>query len=279
MGPLHGPLHSIASALSSTLSSVGLTPPPPGQIADAIIITLLVILISSIVAPILPTLTQRDNRNIFLLVGISGDDDAPAVGKTALFKLLKNGCQPQHGTTPSMQPNDASFSVPQNDGTTARWVDFPGHPRLRTKLADYLDKARGIVFVIDGSRFSAQARRDAELLFQVMRNKTVSKYSTPILVVANKADITPLSTTPSSIRARLEAELDRIRASSTGTLQAASVENTGEEVSEEDSHVTLGYDNEPFSFDHIPNDVTFSQASAITGEASAIISFMKSCLS
>lgn len=277
--PFHGPLLSLASILSTTLSSVGLNPPPPGQIADAIIVTLVILLISSIVAPILPTLTQRSNRDAILLVGISGDGDDPAVGKTTLFKLLKNGRQSQHGTTPSMQPNDDVFRASASDSAPVRWVDFPGHPRLRTKLGDYLDKARGIVFVVDGSRFAAQGRRDAELLFQVMTNKTVSKYSTPILILANKSDITPPSINPASIRTRLEAELDRIRASSAGSLRAAGVGDKDADFADDDNRVTLGYDNEPFSFDHVPNEMSFLQASAVTGDVSAVISFTKSCIS
>lgn len=279
VGPLQGPLLSIANALSATLSSVGLNSPPPSQIVDALIITLFIILISSIGASLFPALTQRNNRNVMLLLGISGDGDEPAVGKTVLFKFLKNGRQPEHGTTPSMQPNDDVFTVSSSDNLSTRWVDFPGHPRLRTKLGEYLDKAQGIVFVIDGSRFSAQARRDAELLFQVMTNKTVSKYSTPVLILANKSDITPPSINPASIRTRLEAELDRLRTSFAGTPRAAIVGSKDVDVDDEDDQVMLGYDNEPFSFDHVPNDVSFAQASASTGEVSAVISFMKSCTS
>lgn len=277
LGPLRAPIQSIAATLANLLSSIGLTPPPITQLTDAILITLVVILITALAAPILPALTQRDDRDAILILGISGDGDAPAVGKTALFKQLKNGRQPAFGTTTSMQPNDATFSPSSHENCSIRWVDFPGHPRLRPKLSQYLTKARGIVFVVDGSRFFAQARRDAELLYEVLTNATVSKKATPILIVANKADLTPTSVTPASIRTRLEAELDRTRAAQASSLQAVGVGDG--DHNDMNERITLGYENEVFSFDHIPNEITLAQTSASLGEVSAIVVFAKSCRS
>lgn len=41
-------------------------------------------------------------------------------------------------------------------------VDLPGHPTLRRKFDEYIDKARGIIFLVDGVDFLPNKTETAE---------------------------------------------------------------------------------------------------------------------
>lgn len=78
-----------------------------------------------------------------------------------------------------------------------------------------------------------------------------------------------------ALKARLEAELERIRLASAGALRSASVTTEGEGAEESEAQrVPLGYDNEVFSFDHCAGPVEFCEASAKTGDVEQVVSFI-----
>lgn len=250
-------------------------------LVDALVVTVLVLMVSILGITMSALLSRRDTRNAVLIVGISGDSDAPAVGKTALFKALRYGALPKHGTVPSMAVNDATF-VPHGTSHSApplRWIDFPGHPRLRHTLHSYLTMAKCIVFVVDGQRFTAQGRKDAELLFDILTDPFVADHGTPLLIFCNKSDVSNPAKIV-TVQTRLEAELERARAANSSTLQSAAVAADGSgnqgALAEEEERAQLGYENESFSFDHAPGPVTFASGSAATNDVEAIINFARS---
>lgn len=263
------------------METYGMEPPAQNMLVDALVVTVLVLALS-VLGIVLSTLfSRRDTRNAVLIVGISGDSDAPAVGKTALFKALRYGELPKHGTVPSMSVNDATF-VPHGLSQSApplRWIDFPGHPRLRYKLHSYIKMAKCIVFVVDGQRFTAQARKDAELLYDILTDPFVADRCTPLLVFCNKSDVTN-PTKAVTVQTRLEAELERARTANSSTLRSAAVAADGSgnqgAMADEEERAQLGYQNEPFSFDHAPGPVTFASGSAVKSDVEAIINFARS---
>lgn len=276
LGPFRPIVNHTAEVISSALLTFGIQPPREEYISDAFLLTLLTLLLTSIAITLFSTTwTGRDTRDAAVIVGISGEGDAPAVGKTALFKALRYGQQPKYGTTPSMVVNEGIFSPKQaTPPLLVRWVDFPGHPRLRPKLSEYLRQARCVLFVADIGRFTAQARRDADLLHDVLTHPVVVKRATPVAIVLNKCDdATRPSISPVVVRTRLEAELERVRIAKAGTLRSAAVGS--EENDQEEEPVALGFDNEAFSFDHTAGPVTFCNASATTGDVDQVISFVR----
>ncbi|CDF32147.1 unnamed protein product [Chondrus crispus] len=281
LGPIRPHVIHAAVALGNKMQAYGIEPPAHANLTDALVITVLVLTITVLGIALSTLLSRRDPRNAVLIVGISGDSDAPAVGKTALFKSLRYGTLPKHGTVPSMTVNDATF-VPHGLSISAppmRWIDFPGHPRLRHKMHAYLQMAKCIVFVVDGQRFTAQARKDTELLFTILTDPFIAEKGTPLLIFCNKSDVANPTKTV-TVQTRLEAELERARASSVTTLRSAgvAVDGSGNQgaLADEEERAQLGYENEPFSFDHAPGPVTFASGSAVNNDVEAIINFARS---
>lgn len=277
-GPLRPHILKVASLLASKVSNSIETE----DLADVLLTTVLLLLLSTfILTALLPQVRNRDKRNAVLLLGISGEHDSPASGKTTLFKTLRYGSVPKHGTVPSMSPNDAIF-IPHGASepfTALRWIDFPGHPRLRHTLHTYLSMAKCVVFVIDAQRFTAQARKDAELLFDALTDPAIAARDTPFLIFCNKTDVAGCAKTV-TVRTRLEAELERTRSAHSLSLKSAGVAADGRgnqsAVGEEEDRVALGYEGEPFSFDHARSTVSFASGSAMTGDVDAVINFVRS---
>lgn len=50
----------------------------------------------------------------------------------------------------------------QGSSKGVQLVDVPGHPRVRGKFRSFLDKARGILFVVDAVDFTPHKTATAE---------------------------------------------------------------------------------------------------------------------
>lgn len=288
LGPLGPPVTAAAEAVAAAMERAGFAPPPHASLVSALVLTAALLVLGAVVAAATAVTSRRIRRDAVLILGISGDGDAPAVGKTALFKALRYGKLPKHGTLPSMAVNEASFAphgqlpAPAS-ATPLRWVDFPGHPRLRHKLSPYLASARCIVFVVDAQRFTAQARRDAELLYDVLTHPAVAKHGTPVLVFCNKADASSSSSPVKivAVKTRLEAELERLRSAKSsglrgiGTATAGIPANALDAGDDEEERAPLGFENEQFQFDHAPGPVTFAIGSAASQDVAAIVKFAR----
>lgn len=273
LGPLAPILLTLSQTIHTILISAGLPAPSLTVLPDAVLFSILTLLLSLLLPPLLSSLSARSARDSVLILGISGEADQPAVGKTTLFHVLRYGHAPKLGTVPSQAPTVAVFTPSQTSHLPSlRWVDFPGHARLRHLLPEQLPRARAIIFVIDATRFATQARRDAALLYDILTSPSVARDATPVLIWLNRH----ASIAQSVVRARLEAELQRARAAGDGGLRAADVVGDDADAREEDANrVPLGFDNEAFSFDHAPGPVIFGAGCAVSAEVDDVLAFVR----
>eukprot|EP00736_Rhodelphis_marinus_P004832 Rmarinus@m.14891 len=229
----------------------------------------LIILATGILAVVIAALflkfsKRKHVKDTVLLLGPTGS------GKTRAFLLLKSGSFGETHT--SLKPNDLKFSIHEKccvDGSPSkeiRFVDFPGLPRLRSKLSSYLQQASCIVFFVDSAELSGNIEPTASYLFDVLTDASVAESQTPLLVACNKSDL-PLALGPSLIRSRLETELTRLR-----ETRGAAPDEAGDEQTQE--KVFLGYDGEKFSFDHSPCPVTFAPCSLHKTSVEPILEFI-----
>ncbi|KAK9828645.1 hypothetical protein WJX72_001279 [[Myrmecia] bisecta] len=203
-----------------------------GPVPLALLLAALLLLLWGLVRSLFGT----KRGNIVLLVGPCNS------GKTSVFLQLRDGTT-HSGTVASMQENvDAVLlrsdkSVPPK---SVQLVDIPGHPRVRSKFEQYVDRASCIVFLVDSVDFMPQKTDVAEQLYEVLANATVRKRRLPVLLACNKADMGPKAHTVEFIRKRLEKEIDQLRS----TRNAM---GDGTRVSSEKD--LLRDASEPFSFD------------------------------
>lgn len=158
-------------------------------------------------------------------------------------------------TQTSMQP---SVSIMTAQDKQLRVADVPGHPRIRDHYRDYMGDARGIVFVVDSSTVSRNGAMVAEYvhlhnpipmgshlrscarhLHQILHAVTSLPPSRPtpaLVIVAHKADMlkataqaTPDQLAINRVRAVLERELEKRRASQAGGV---GIEGLGAEDTE-----------------------------------------------
>ena len=66
-------------------------------------------------------------------------------------------------------------------------MDLPGHERVRNKyLYKHKDSARGVLFLIDSVKFPKEIRDVAELMYDILANRTMQRNKCNILVACNK---------------------------------------------------------------------------------------------
>mmetsp|Transcript_1155 Transcript_1155/g.2052 ORF Transcript_1155/g.2052 Transcript_1155/m.2052 type:complete len:258 (-) Transcript_1155:164-937(-) len=193
----------------------------------------------------------------FLIIGPCGS------GKTSLFLQLFKG-NLQQGTMTSMQPNEATFSLP---GTkeSLHLVDMPGHSRLRSLVDRRLPHARAIILMVDAVDFMPTARTTADMLYDLLSKSKIQKSRTPVLIACNKTEVTSAHTVE-FIRKRLEKELDHLR----GTR--ATMQDTTKSGSEE---LPIGKKGKPFTFAHCTNLVTFAGVSVAQNELGPVVDFIR----
>lgn len=274
-------LRSAAIGLRDAMRSVGLTPPPDPLLTPALLITLLTALIATAYLLTLLISPSSATRDAILIIGASPPSTvAAAPGKTTLFHVLRTGRAPPFDTLPTQVPNDGEFAVAGSLAEQAeagaeamplpkaRWVDYPGHSRLRPKMREYVGVARGVVFVVDSSAavFAKTVREAADLLYFLLSDAEFERSKVPVLVFCNKAD-TPSSVAPSDVKTKLEAEMERARKAKAATLASARNATVEEAGGDEDGNgpaesVFLGYEDEVFSFEHVGNKVEFGKGSA-----------------
>lgn len=254
----------------------GITPPKDELLVRAVLATAIVLALSLAYAALHLLSSRRDKRDTVLIVGSSGLDESPSVGKTTLFTVLRNGDPPLLTPVPSMEPNEAVFppraarAAPATRApTSVRWVDFPGHARVRPRLSRFLERARCVVFVVDAARFAQDARRDAAFLYDVLVHASVERHLTPVLVFCNKSELAG-AVSPAAVRARLQAEIERARGARKGGLAEVDADDEGEEGRQ------LGIDGMPFVFDHAHGPVSFSGGSALKNDVVGVVNFVRS---
>ncbi|KAF7560421.1 hypothetical protein G7046_g3719 [Stylonectria norvegica] len=201
-----------------------------------------------------------------LLVGPSN------AGKTSLLTLFERGSAgTETHTTQVAQSVELNASTDSNskqtfrnhqatDGTYTKFllIDTPGHGKLRNSAMDKLDhaeKLKAVIFMVDAAAIGEPEllAPTAAYLYDVLlflqkraTSKTKAKTSTPLLIAANKMDLFTASP-PAVVKANLETELTRIRASKSKGLLDSGVGADDLDSEEQDSW--LGeYGSEKFSF-------------------------------
>lgn len=209
------------------------------------------------------SLLKRTKSDTIVLAGLSGS------GKTTIFYQLRDGSS-HLGTVTSMEPNEGIFVLHSESSKKGKikpvhLVDVPGHPRLRSKLDEFLPQAAGIVFLVDASDFLAKYSLASEYLYDILTGANVIKKKIPVLICCNKSDQMS-AYTEDYIRKQLEKEIDKLR-----KLRKA--------VSEADiaNEFTLGALDlkVPFAFSQCLNKVTTAEASASTGKFSQVEEFIR----
>lgn len=276
-------------AFAEVMTGMGLTPPPEKLLLPALLVTILTVIVGAAYAISLLFSPSHATRDSVVIIGVSPSATVTTgPGKTTLLHVVRTGHTPPMGTVPSQIANEGCFPVScqlRNNGSRhamrdIRWVDFPGHARLRSKLSDFLSTARGIVFVVDSSptTFSRTVREAADLLHDVLKHPCVSKYATPLLVLCSKADM-PGAIAPADVKRRLEAELERMRrakvAGLAGARNAVVLDTAGETSAFQSQDGLLGYENEDFRFEHLQNNIRFDSGSAKNAEISSVVTFVE----
>jgi signal recognition particle receptor subunit beta len=193
-------------------------------------------------------------------------------GKTSMYYKLATGSVPQ--TLTSMKELDTVIQLKgktaESEEKSVKIVDFPGHPRLRGGLPNFLKRARGIVFVIDSTTVSDNVTPICQYLFEVMTTSSIAAQKLPLLIACNKSDLGS-SSSLAKIKSTLETELDQL-IDTTGSL-----EDTGDE---DEGIITLKRSGEKFKFDSDATcKITFTACSAMKGDGiSDVESFMRSTM-
>lgn len=169
------------------------------------------------------------------------------------------------GSNKYRSENDFEVTRSKKEGAKYKIVDTPGHGKLRSEQAiAYISKPgiglRGVIFVLDSSAMDTGAADGGEIakdtvaylhdvLLALQRRpkvlKKVKRDEVRVLVACNKQDLFT-SLPPAVIKSRLEAELDRVKASKRKGISAVDAREDADE--DEDQTVLGGGGEEKFSF-------------------------------
>lgn len=211
----------------------------------------------------------NDRRDSILIAGVSGQDEEPGVGKTTLFKVLKTGKVPKYGVVSSVQSNECTLDL--GNGKRVKLADYPGASVLRSGFSKYLDSARGVVYVVDAAAGRRNGRRDAGMLYEVLKNKQVRKLRTPVMVFCNKIDLVG-SMNEGQIEEMLKYEMNQLRLSSQSGI--GDIGDSDSHNLDDENESFLGVDGESFSFDQLKTPVSFAAGSALRGKVKPVQSFI-----
>ncbi|XP_068753421.1 signal recognition particle receptor subunit beta-like [Montipora capricornis] len=191
---------------------------------------------------------NRSRGRSILLIGLTDS------GKTLLFSRLSSGKYVMTHT--SIKENKDQYRLKgSKSGKVLDLIDLPGHERVRARfLEQYKNQTRGILFVVDSVNFPREQRDVAEIMYDILGDKYLSKSSAPILVVCNKQDLT-MAKSQSVIKPQLEKEINTIRITRAAALQGQDGGST--------TAVYVGKKDKEFEFSHVlPVKVEFAECSA-----------------
>jgi signal recognition particle receptor subunit beta len=196
-----------------------------------------------------PTGMKSKKKDQILVVGPSGS------GKTFLTRKLAYATEPN-----TVMSSEASILTSKE--RKYQLVDFPGHPKLRSQLAEYLPRAKKILFMFDASKTQSQLRDAAEFLYDLFTNPEIDTCGR-MLIVCNKSDVK--GALPSArVKIVLQNELEKIK----GTRRSL-------EDGDEKNAMPLGRSDQRFTFDQdSPIEVFFIDCSAKSGDLQEIFEFV-----
>jgi len=194
--------------------------------------------------------SNSTKRDIILFVGPRGG------GKTAMTRQLSFDVFPQ--TVTSCQPSEIEC---EKYKTT--FVDFPGHPKLRSGLVDFIPRALKVVFVIDASSVQSQSRDAAEILYDLFTNMEIDSCS-KLIVACNKSDV-PGARPNARVKLALQQELEKIKKTRISL-------DDGDDA----NIIRLGREDKQFSFDHdSPIEVNFVDCSVKSGDLNSVVDLLE----
>jgi len=192
---------------------------------------------------------SRRSGDTILLLGLT---DA---GKTLLYSLLV--ARKYMTTQTSIRENKGKYVSESKKKSGKAWnlVDLPGHERVRnTLLYKHKDNARAVVFLIDSVKFPKEVRDVAELMYDVLANRTMQHNKASILVACNKQD-QPMAKSCTAVRAQLEKEINNLR-----VTRNASLKGIDDHTSSKNAFI--GRKGKDFEFAHVsPITVDFCECS------------------
>ncbi|ORX82825.1 P-loop containing nucleoside triphosphate hydrolase protein [Anaeromyces robustus] len=223
-----------------------------------IIIIVSVILLTAAILVILKLTGNKEKKDTFIITGICDS------GKTSLFLKLRN--DKTRETHTSIAENEGRFPLAGEDEEKIfHVIDFPGHYKLRYKYQDFTPITKGVIFVVDSSTFTRNEREVSEYLYEILANKHIQENEISVLIVCNKQDYL-IALPKERIKTSLENEINNLR-----STRAAGVE----EQDEDNVDDFLGYENESFKFEHIPNPITFVECELKTGNVNSGVNEIK----
>jgi signal recognition particle receptor subunit beta len=200
---------------------------------------------------------------------ICGPVDA---GKTVLLhSLAGTKIQP---TQTSMEENVVTFKIPAHVlgdkkqalyNTEFEFIDFPGHPSQEFQLNKYIPNIKGVILLVDASS-SDSYMRGAKMLYTFFENGQFVKKQIPILICANKTDLSDAQTM-TAIRTKILDELNKLRDS---PLNVNTIEKENHE-----GIALIGKAGERLTWENIGTPVSFGQISAKTGNVRDVIDFLE----
>lgn len=222
-------------------------------------VALLAVVATILLLFIIKALSGRKRGGAVLLVGPCNG------GKTTLFYRLKDGTT-HLGTVASMQENEGSCQI-RNDKDrvvgNVRLMDLPGHPRLRSKLEQYLKDASAVILVIDSADITPNKTEAAEDLFEVLTHPTVARRRLPVLLACNKADLETQAHSVDFCRRTIEKQLDAMR-----KTRIALGGESGRAIT------ALGKPDKPLSLSTLRSPISATSISAEKGDVAEVTRFL-----
>ncbi|KAI9598070.1 signal recognition particle receptor beta subunit-domain-containing protein [Syncephalis fuscata] len=210
---------------------------------------ILLILVGSALAVVLAIGRSKQRRaDAILLLGICSS------GKTNMLARLASNTWVDTHT--SLKENTMLVHLPQSDDQEQKAIsviDVPGHEKLRYQLHHFTPIAKAVVFVIDAARLGKEIRNVAEYLYDILCDQHLIEREVPILLACHKSDLAT-AYAPARCRSMLEAEIDRIRVTRIAAVDSQLADTTSMGSSSAADQY-LGYEGEPFQFDHLPQPV------------------------
>jgi len=215
-----------------------------------ILIATLIVLLPTLLFMIFTCVCRRRGRfDRFALLGLGN------AGKTRMLcELIKNGRSVE--TYTSMKENvwQGPLDIAGGGRASICIVDVPGSEKIRRQVLDqHKSLLIGLIFVIDSSTFSKEAKDVAEYVYDVLVDPSLSRKDLRVLIACNKQDL-PIVKSAEVIRAQLEKEFALL----TRTREAALESTEGEGVKG-----TLPVDKSgAFSFAKVKQRVEFCECAA-----------------
>lgn len=109
-------------------------------------------------------------------------------------------------TVTSVQPNETRIDI-EDTNKQITIVDFPGHPRLRSSLDEYIEKAGFIFFLVPAHETDKVIREISQYLCDLLTNPIINNKNIPFAIVCTRLNQTRDYYSNDEIKKMLEKEM------------------------------------------------------------------------